>query len=506
MISDSFLNTCFGIVFSKSDTILKNKNVFRDILEIISFFENKKTIEIPLIFKEKTNCLKKICELKLEGKEDDSIIDSIITSEKYKDFGDFLVSKKEENLSEDIILKNIEHISLRKKFSFLLGGYDELSYFLDAVKDGSFDSIDNLISDYEKVIKNHYCEVMEYKRIESVQGISTLDFKNDDWSFALKKIQEKYSRTNSIPTGYDVLDYDILNGGFEPSRLYIFAGGSGSGKSTLLLNFLYNASMRKQENEKDKKIFIYVTLENSIEESLLRIYMAKRNRTLVQALKDITTLDIKDDINSDLEHFNSNIIIYYFPPESISPMDLEIVINSMRDKYGKNSIKCLFVDYLDILKSDQQMDIFRLELSKITLGLKRLAVEYSIPVITGTQLSRSVYTVKDGSELNLSQMSESIKKVEHADFISLLVKDNDEEKNLVYMKIGKNRGGSSGSTLEFRTEFQFYKFINGYKVSNKDRKQEIDKGICNTDISNVLNQFETNIQTSQILNPEIKKF
>ena len=48
------------------------------------------------------------------------------------------------------------------------------------------------------------------------------------------------SGKNSVSTGYVELD-KYMNGGFEPTRLYIYGGSSGDGKSVLLTNFLKNA-------------------------------------------------------------------------------------------------------------------------------------------------------------------------------------------------------------------------------------------------------------------------
>jgi len=112
--------------------------------------------------------------------------------------------------------------------------------------------------------------------------------------------------------------------------------------------------------------------------------------------------------------------------------------------------------------------IYRIELGDITLGLKALAVEYNIPVITLTQLSRSAYRTEKANELNLDQMGESIKKVEHADFVALLIKDSITD-TLVLMKVAKNRSGKSNVSAEFEVNFEWFKFISGHKVKNENK-------------------------------------
>ena len=62
MITESFLNSCFSLVLSKSK-VRKTKVFFRDILEIIESYEKKESLEIPLAVKNKVDCLKKICSI-----------------------------------------------------------------------------------------------------------------------------------------------------------------------------------------------------------------------------------------------------------------------------------------------------------------------------------------------------------------------------------------------------------------------------------------------------------
>ena len=97
---------------------------------------------------------------------------------------------------------------------------------------------------------------------------------------------------------------------------------------------------------------------------------------------------------------------------------------------------------MDLLKTGTQFDLYRLELGQITLQLKVAAVQENVPIITVTQLNREGY---DKEAFSLTQMSESIKKVEHADVVCLLKNQDEEERIGSYCKldvfIGKNRCG-----------------------------------------------------------------
>jgi replicative DNA helicase len=268
-------------------------------------------------------------------------------------------------------------------------------------------------------------------------------------------------------------------GGFEPSRLYIFGGGSGAGKSTILNNCIVRSCNSTQilmeENAhivkpgEISRAFIYVTMENTIEESLMRTYQPMFDKKSSDMLSDVAKgVDIKKQICEVLLKNGSTIIMKYFAPMSISAIDLMGVVDDVIEQYGKERIAGLYIDYLDLLKTDTKYDMYRLELGHITLSLKTLAVQYNIPVITASQLGRKIYSIDDSRDLNLDQMSESIKKVEHADFVMLLGKDKHNNK-LIHAKIGKYRSGQSNVSLDFTVDFERFKFMDCQYASNNEK-------------------------------------
>ena len=190
---------------------------------------------------------------------------------------------------------------------------------------------------------------------------------------------------------------------------------------------------------------------------------------------------IKNKINDRLSETSSTIIMKYFPATTISALDLMGVVDDAMEEYGQDSIAGLYIDYLDLLKTDTKYDIYRLELGHITLALKTLAVQFNIPVITGTQLGRSAYKINQSSELGVDQISESIKKVEHADFVGLLAKDPIDDL-LVHGKIGKNRSGKSNVAIDFKVDFSRFKFVSATKSANRssngDKPKDGGKGSC----------------------------
>jgi replicative DNA helicase len=372
----------------------------------------------------------------------------------------------------------IRQVRLRKKINALFANYDQLNKILDSIKDGSFDSIDDLVEDYEGTIKTLYSNMMESNRVVSIEAAATLDLVKDDYANVKEMIIKKYERTNRTPTGFELLDDKIMNGGFEPSRLYIFGGGSGSGKSTMINNtIIRSATMPALDPNKKKRAYLYISLENTIEESLMRTYQPMFDRSTVDMLTDIKQgIDIKKRIVDAIAQNNSTIIMKYFPAMSISPLDLIGVIDEVMEEYGADGVAGLYIDYLDLLKPDNtRYDMYRLDLGYITLSLKTLAVQYNIPIITASQLGRQAYKITDSKELGVDLISESIKKVENADFVALLA-TNRFKKDLVHGKIGKNRSGKGNISLDFKVDFEKFKFISVTYSSVEDDEIIMKKG------------------------------
>ena len=305
MITDLFLNSCFSVTLNKTTKIKKNKTVYRDIIEILDFFKEKQKNEIPINIQNKVECLYEICKLKLNEKTDDNVIDSILYGQKFKTLADFIATKRNEEVSDDILSDHICQIRMRKKLNGVVSNYDEISKFLDIIKSGNYDSIDE-------------------------------------------------------------------------------------------------------------------------------------------------------------------IIFKYFQKYSISCTDIMMHLDDVIDQYGKESIRGLYVDYLDLLKADITNELYRLELGFITSGLKDIAVKYNIPVVTVSQLGRAVYRNQDSKSLNMDMMSESIKKIEHADFIALMSKDQVKDDE-VHLKVTKNRCGKDNVAIDFKVNFKHFKFLNGLKASNDGR-------------------------------------
>ena len=482
MITDSFIDSCFTIILNKNSKIKKTKALYRDIVEVLEFSESRETYEIPLNIKSKLECLRKIADMLLQDREIENVLDSISFSEKFMEHRDYLDLKVNEEIKEQAFQDIVKQVKLRKKIAALFQNYDDLDKVLESIKDGSFDSIDDLVEDYEMTIKTLYSNMMEANRSVTIEAAASLDLGKDDYAPVIEMINRKYDKSNKTPTGFSVFDGPVMHGGYEPSRLYVFGGGSGAGKSTFINNTIIKSATanivmmvpeaRVPVMGETHRVYIYISLENTIEEALMRTYQPMFDKTTADMISDIRRgVDIRKMIKDELARNSSAIVMKYFPAMSVSPIDLMGVVDDVINQYGKDAIAGLYVDYLDLLKTDTKYDMYRIELGHITLSLKTLAVQYNIPVITGSQLSRGVYKISSSQQLNVDLMSESIKKVEHADFVALLAK-NEFDNTLVHGKVGKNRSGEANVSIDFKVDFSRFKFVNDSLSANKEKQDD----------------------------------
>lgn len=498
MITEQFLDICYQVVTANvvNKRSLK-KDVFQNILDILYFCNKKEKIDIPINIKNKVDCLKTICELRVEGKDLNEIYDSISFSNKYEQLLDYIKIRIDQKLEKDALKSNIEQIKLRKKFIDLLPNYDKIQKFMDSAKNNSFDSLNQYVKEYEEITKEMYTTVMNSNRLEYVANCSSLDLINDEYDTAIDLIKQKYDRKNTLPTGIPLFDNEIFNGGYAKSRLYIYGGGPGTGKSILMLNkWLCQVTGTRVDGvsipflnsykETEKEVYLFITLENQIDETLLRAYQCMSCKEEIAALRDISDgINIKNDVT---KKFRKDVIpiIKFFPKYSIGCLDIINVIHDIENQYGSGCVRVLYIDYLDLLKSDIKTDMYRLELGYISSGLKDIAVEYNLPLISASQLNKSIFETQP-TAFNLGMISESMKKVDNADFISMMLKDRVD--NLIHMRIGKNRSGPSEISLDLKVAYPMFKVQNAYKVNTsspeKSRDSIIDNNLKFSGIKNI---------------------
>jgi hypothetical protein len=165
------------------------------------------------------------------------------------------------------------------------------------------------------------------------------------------------------------------------------------------------------------------------------------------------TFSMYPEIKKELEKTNCNVIFKYISKGT--PFSLmNMLVESVRSDC-KETLKLIILDYLDLITSGNPScsSDKRLDLGEVSQQLKNMAIEYSVPVLSASQLNRAGYDRR--SEASLTQMSESMLKVNESDFILFLQKPEDisyvettdlgtVEYTRIRASVLKNRSGRTG--------------------------------------------------------------
>jgi len=360
------------------------------------------------------------------------------------------------DLSEDDIKELMNTITSKKKVCDMIIGKDKLQHLLEDIETGNYIDDIEICERWEHEISRNYSKLTEIKRAIAISDVVSLDLKNDDYSAVESSIRDRYNPKNIMKTGYKSVDDLFPAGGMEKGRFYIIGGTSNVGKSNFLVNLFINAINNSTEDNYDTdSIFLYLTGENLIDESLERTYCCLSGEphiNMVNKMMTEPTFSLKKGISTILKKYNTNIIMRHFRAGATTSSDISSIVEEVA---STGRLKAVYLDYLDLTRSGLKLDDLRLDLNQACLDYKEIAKDYKIPFITCTQLNRSGYDKEMAP--SLISMSESMKKVDNADFILFLqpadtptisIPYNGVQKYLkkVKMTVLKNRNGETGTS------------------------------------------------------------
>jgi replicative DNA helicase len=117
---------------------------------------------------------------------------------------------------------------------------------------------------------------------------------------------------------------------------------------------------------------------------------------------------------------------------------------------ARHDIKLVVVDYLQLLSLGTNVESRQVEISRLSAGLKQMARELAVPVVTLSQLNRSVEQRQDKRPL-MGDLRESGSIEQDADAVMLLYreeyynKEKLEARGKAEVILAKNRNGPTGT-------------------------------------------------------------
>lgn len=376
-----------------------------------SYTENEKHLRVTLIKKLIHKCYN-------EGIQDkEALLSFININGVYKERIEQLLGYlKEQSLTDEEILALDTMIADELAYGFIDNHYNVLINMLNDYKTENYEDFTQWIDEFNEIIGE-----LNYKI--KTRKATTIDSKNDvelNGNSIITSLSQLISRKKNpalkIRTGIKALN-DMLNGGFEPGRLYLALGVAKSFKSGLLLNSClwakkYNPNLKAKDPNK-QPVILYITQENSISETLERVWSSLfGNHSKIEDYSPETAMRMLQEhgiVNSADDTTSPEIVFKYRSNGTISAVDIDAMIEELSNE-GKEVV-FLVHDYIRRLKSSVRRNKeLRLELSDISNELKTLAVERDIPILTAAQLNREAFRIFEEAD-NIEEKFNSMKKI-----------------------------------------------------------------------------------------------
>lgn len=254
-------------------------------------------------------------------------------------------------------------------------------------------------------------------------------------------------------------DLDSVITGLNKSDLLIVAARPAMGKTSFVLNIASNVARRN----KDMEIVIF-SLEMSKEQLVTRMLSSESLVESEYLMKGNISGDQWVKLAEGAERLSS-MNIYLDDTAGITVPQMKAKLRRLKNP------GLVIIDYLQLMNSSRRIENRVNEISEITRQLKLMAKEMNVPVITLSQLSRSVESRTDKRPI-LSDLRESGSIEQDADIVMFLYRDGyynkeNPDQTLAECIVAKNRHGETG-TVNLRWNGQYTLFL-GADMFNKQQ-------------------------------------
>jgi replicative DNA helicase len=280
---------------------------------------------------------------------------------------------------------------------------------------------------------------------------------------AIEQMNSAGKLITGLPTGYD--RFNEFTSGFQPQDLIIIAARPSMGKTSFMMNIaesiaipgkdgqprggaqrLYSVGVFSLEMSKEQIGLRILSSESGVPNNLIRAGMlSERNwRDLAEASARLAKAKIFVDDTPGMD-----------------PMEMRAKARRLKMEVGLDMV---MVDYLQLMAIKGKIESRQQEISQISRGLKAIAKELNVPLVSLSQLSRRPEQRTGDHRPQLSDLRESGSIEQDADLVAFIYRDEvynkeTEEKGIAEIIIAKQRNGPIGDfKLVFRNDIT--KFFN----------------------------------------------
>ncbi len=276
---------------------------------------------------------------------------------------------------------------------------------------------------------------------------------------AIEQLQHAGKLVTGVPTGYE--RFDEMTSGFQRQDLIILAARPSMGKTSLMLNIAEAMAIPDKGGTKEELYSVGIfSLEMSKEQIGLRLLSSEAN-----VPSHFIRAGILSEKNwRDLIDASSRLAkakIYIDDTATIDLIEMRAKSRRLKREFG---LDVIMVDYLQLITMRGRVESRNQEISQISRGLKALAKELDVPLLSLSQLSRRPEQRTGDHRPQLADLRESGSIEQDADVVFFIYRDEvynreSEDKGIAEIIIGKQRNGPIGDfKLVFRNDVT--KFFN----------------------------------------------
>ncbi len=252
-----------------------------------------------------------------------------------------------------------------------------------------------------------------------------------------------------LRTGFE--QFDLLTSGLQKSKLYVLGASTGCGKSCFSFNIAFELA------KQGKKIAIN-SLEMTREEIKARLVSSYTGISLELIEKGLYRSEAQMQKVKDAEDYINTLPIIIDEQSGLHINQIKSRAISLK---RKEDIDLLIIDHMHLVKANGNNK--QMQMSEISMGLKNLAKELNIPILSLAQLNRT-FSGRINKRPVLSDLRDSGTIEQDSDMVIFLYREeytltNDlmmykdskeyqyamssllESKGLTELIIAKNRGG-----------------------------------------------------------------
>ena len=210
-----------------------------------------------------------------------------------------------------------------------------------------------------------------------------------------------------LPTGYHKLDE--ITSGFQRGEMLILGARPSMGKTSCLLNIAEHMAVVER-----KPVAIF-SLEMSKEQLAQRLLSSHSRFNLRQMRRGMIAPEDWSRLQQAAGELEASPIFIDDSP-TLTILQLRAKARRLQATHG---IEAIFIDYLQLMTYAGRADNRQEQVTEISRGIKALARELNVPVVTAAQLNRGT-TERSGNRPRMSDLRESGSIEQDADVVMLL--------------------------------------------------------------------------------------